>query len=277
MTLPDFATFHAVCSKGLSAIRPLKDSEIPDNEGWLFKTGYPPSYQAYGRMRALMALQDVISLRPQRFLEVAAGDAALSACVATTGCEVVANDLRADKLKESLSFYTNHLAVQIVEGDLFKLDPAQVGRFDVIAACEIIEHVAHPDLMLSHLRKLLTPDGHLLLTTPNGKYIHSHLPTYTEIKDFSELEQRQFKPDADGHLFAFTPEELETVAARAGFKIEHLDVWGTPLITGHYGLRFLSSKPMSRIAHTVERLAQHLPARERFCFSLSAVLCPNSS
>ncbi len=277
MTLPDIAAFQAICAKGLSSIRPLKDAAIADDEGWLFKTNYPPSYQAYGRMRALMALQEIVRLKPQRFLEIAAGDGALSACVELTGCEVFANDLREVQLKEALSAYTNGQRIRVVGGSLFDLDTAQLGKFDVIAACEIIEHVAHPDRMLGHLRKLLTPNGHLLLTTPNGAYIHSRLPTYAEIKDFSELEQLQFKPDADGHLFAFTPEELTMVAARAGFQIEHLQVWGTPLLTGHYGLRFLSSAPLCRTAHLIERLAQHLPGRKRFCFSLSAVLRPNSS
>ena len=72
-------------------------------------------------------------------------------------------------------------------------------------------------------------------------HFRNRLPTYRQIQDFTELEKNQFKPDADGHLFLFTPQELGDVAAEVGLAVEQLYVWGTPLLTGHLGFRFLAN------------------------------------
>ena len=82
-----------------------------------------------------------------------------------------------------------------------ELDPAKVGRFALVIACEVIEHVAHGDQFARQLMEFVAPGGHLLVTTPNGSHVRSKLPTYSQVTDFSALEALQFKPDADGHLY----------------------------------------------------------------------------
>ena len=157
---------------------------------------------------------------------------------------------------------------------MFALDVERLGHFDLVIASEIIEHVAHPDALLRHLKTFLTPAGRLLLTTPNGAYFRHRLPTYTEIESFTELEARQFKPDADGHLFLFTPRELSRLAENSGLQVERLGVRGTPLISGHAGLRVFRTKYLAWLAYRAEQLAQHISqrARERLCAAMTAVL-----
>lgn len=94
------------------------------------------------------------------------------------------------------------------------------------------------------------------------------------IEDFSVLESQEFKPDADGHLFLITPEEMVDLAGRAGLKVERLSLWGTPFITGHAGISRLGSNFACRPCHSLERMTQLLPfaMKARFCFSLSAIL-----
>ena len=125
-----------------------------------------------------------------------------------------------------------------------------------MVACEVIEHVAHPLDLLAHLRDFLEPGGRILLTTPNGLHFRNRLPTYAEVEDFSELETRQFMPDADGHLFLFTPKELIDLVALAGMRVEQLNSWGTPMLTGHSGFRFVAGRHFVRAAYQAERLAQ---------------------
>jgi 2-polyprenyl-6-hydroxyphenyl methylase/3-demethylubiquinone-9 3-methyltransferase len=138
----------------------------------------------------------------------------------------------------------------------------------------VIEHVAHPDELLRHLKRFLEPGGRLLLTTPNGAYFRNKLPTFSEVKDFEELEGKQFKPDADGHLFLFTPNELAELAKSVGWAVEHLSVWGTPILNGHVLFRVLANRSLMKIAYGVEHLTQHLPLSERkyICFAMSAIL-----
>jgi 2-polyprenyl-3-methyl-5-hydroxy-6-metoxy-1,4-benzoquinol methylase len=224
---PEFKLFANACRQGLSVVYPLKAEAGPDPFGWKFGAGWPPSYSAFGRMRSLLAVQDALRLKPGRVLEVASGGGGLSACLAKAGCGVVVNDLLEDGTREAIKEYSTGDALQFIGGNLFNLLPEQTGQFDLVIACEIIEHVAHPLDLLKHLREFLLPGGRILLTTPNGSHFRNKLPTYTQVADLSELESRQFMPDADGHLFLFSPQELTELASTAGLRIEQLKCWGT--------------------------------------------------
>lgn len=245
-----------------------------DPEGWKFGRRYPPSHPAFGRMRALLAVQDALLFKPRRALEIAAGGGGLSVRLAASGCEVVVNDLREEVIRRSLGEFTNSDGIRIEGGNVFELSAERLGKFDLVLACEILEHVAHPDELLRHLKTFLEPDGRLFLTTPNGLYFRNKLPTYRDVQDFDDLEARQFQPDADGHLFLLTPAELTEMAVSEGLKVERLAVWGTPMLSGHAALRYLAGRPFVRAAYVTEILAQRLPpaGRARMCAGLSATL-----
>jgi 2-polyprenyl-6-hydroxyphenyl methylase/3-demethylubiquinone-9 3-methyltransferase len=273
--LPEYKRFEQVCDFGLSTLRPLNSAAREDDHwGWNFGQASAPSYWAFGRMRALFTLMEASLLRPKRVLEVAAGDAALSASLASLGCEVFANDLRRENLESAVRNFTNQESIQILPGDLFELNPSETGLFDLVLACEIVEHVAHTVPFLAQLKRFLNPGGHILLTTPNGSYFLNTLPTYSQVEDFTLLESQQFKPDADGHLFLITPAEMCQLAREVDMTIERMDLWATPILTGHAGFRFLSARAALRVHYNLERICQHLPfsARERICTELFVVL-----
>lgn len=270
---PSATLFDQVCREGFSVVRPLLPA-ARDPYGWNFGRARPPSYAAYGRMRFLLALSDARALKPSRVLEVAAGDAALSACLQEMGCEVMANDLRREHLEAAVALFKNGHTITLVPGDLFALSPIDTGLFDLIAACEVIEHLAHPIEFLAKVRQFLTPRGQILLTTPNGLYFRNKIPTYSDIRDFDALESRQFRPDADGHLFLFTPSELAEVAQLAGLRVAHMRVWGTPLLSGESGARLLCRLFTPRMSYWMETSCQRLPQpiAMRISNSISAVL-----
>jgi 2-polyprenyl-3-methyl-5-hydroxy-6-metoxy-1,4-benzoquinol methylase len=225
-------------------------------------------------MRAMLTLLEASALKPKTVLEVAAGDAALSACLATMGCSAAANDLRAENLTNAVANFTNAESIRCLPGNLFDLDPREIGQFDLVLACEIVEHVAHTVDFLQQLKRFVAPGGHILLTTPNGAYFRNKLPTHSEIQDFTALEQQQFKPDSDGHLFLITPQEMESLAHQAGLVVERLVLWATPVVTGHVRLAMLSNPVLCWGCYYLERLFQSLPfsIKEKACFNFSAVL-----
>ena len=116
--------------------------------------------------------------------------------------------------------------------------------------------------------------GRILITTPNGAYFRNKLPTHSQIQDFTALEKQQFQPDADGHLFLITPQEMESLAHQAGLEVERMVLWGTPAVTGHARLALLSTPAACWGCYQLERLSQSLPfsMREKACFSLFIVL-----
>ena len=274
--LPEYSLFKSVCSRGLSQIRPLKETAI-DPQGWNFGSAWPPSYPAYGRMRALIALSDALELKPNSVLEIAAGDAALCASLAFRGCKVTANDLRKEHLENAILEFRNADSIQVSPGNLFDLDPEATGLSDLVIACEIVEHVAHTVEFLKQLKRFVAPGGRILLTTPNGSYFRNKLPTHSMIQDFTALEKDEFKPDADGHLFLITPEEMVDLASQAGLKVERLSLWGTPFLTGHAGMARWSSPSWCRPSLYLERLTQKLPfaVQAKLCFALAVVLTPD--
>lgn len=269
MTIP-VELVNAAMSSGLSSIRPIA-RRGEDPYGWNFGSARMPSYWAYGRMRALHAIIEAERLRPRRVLEVAAGDAALCASLRErTGCEVVANDLREANLREALEAFSNGKEISILPGNVFEIPPESVQPFDLVIACEIIEHVAHGVEFLQHLGRLMTKDGRILLTTPNGSHFRNVLPGYYDIPDHSVLESRQFKPDADGHLFLIRPSELHRMAKEAGLVVERIELWGSPFVTGHGMLRLFSGiLPRAFCLKMESTIAGRW---ERLCFAMSAVL-----
>src|SRR5437763_16415197 len=83
-----------VWEKGLSCIRPFKPAGGADTSAieteWNFGPCFPPSYQAFGRMRALLAAIQTSQMAGHRVLEVAAGDGSLATGLAAQGREVYA-------------------------------------------------------------------------------------------------------------------------------------------------------------------------------------------
>lgn len=236
-----------------------------DATHWLFEPGLPPSYSAAGRLRFALTLRDALAFQPKRVLEVAAGGGLLSACLAEPGRRVVLNDLR--DMSGEVALWDTGEPLEFVQGNLLELDPKKLGTFDLVIACDVIEHVARGDAFLAQLRKFVSPGGNLLLTTPNGAYFRNKLPTYSQVKDFTEAESRQFKPDADGHLFLYTRAELEKVARDAGFLPEHGYFSVTPWMSGQGGFRILPST--SALVPFYVALDRMSSGSERFCAQLT--------
>ena len=116
-------------------------------------------------------------------------------------------DLRREFLRYA-QLKDNESNVNFIKGNSLKL-PFKENIFDCILLGEIIEHIAYPEILFAEIYPILKRDGLVIITTPNGNEIFSKLPTYEEIKDDRcKFIQKQFKPDADGHLFLFTSDDF---------------------------------------------------------------------
>lgn len=223
--------------------------------GSLERRGYTYAYSL--RREQTLRLVRQAGLTPgAKVLDVAAAQGNFSLALAELGYEVTWNDLR-QELAGYVSLKDETGALRFAPGNAFELQFP--GRFDLVLATEVIEHVAHPDEFLRQLRELARPGGCIVLTTPNGGYFRNRLPSFSEIGDTMTLETRQFRPDADGHLFLLHARELRDLARAAGLVVEELVLFCNSLTNGHMKLEAALRRLPRNLVETIERATQRMP------------------
>ncbi len=98
-----------------------------------------------------------------------------------------------------------------VVGNLERGIPATSGAFDVIWCSEVIEHLQHPEFFLAECRRILKPQGQLILSTPNSGYYVYRLLRAVGFK-WEKLQH-------PGHRQFFTPRSLLKLLQHCGFKV----------------------------------------------------------
>jgi 2-polyprenyl-3-methyl-5-hydroxy-6-metoxy-1,4-benzoquinol methylase len=211
---------------------------------------------------------------PARVLELAAAQGNYSITLAGLGYDVTWNDLRAELADYVRLKLPDTSRLEFAAGNIFELADVHVGRYDVVVALEVIEHVAHPDDFVRKLATLVRPGGAIVLSTPNGGYVLNNLPRFSDCPDPSVFESVQFKPNSDGHIFLIHEDEMRAFAGSAGLTVERLDLVTNPLTAGHLKLRYLLRMAPAALVQGVERLSAALPraAQRRLAVHMVAVL-----
>ena len=138
------------------------------------------------------------------FLEVGAGDCALSARVAATARQVYAVDIS----NQAQGTLPGNVRVVLTDGRSIDVPPASV---DLAFSDQLMEHL-HPDDALEQLRNIhraLKPGGVYLCVTPNRMYGPS------DISAFFDDEARGF------HLKEYSLDEIRAAFFAAGFDRAH--------------------------------------------------------
>jgi len=224
--------------------------------GERFNPGYAYAYAA--RRETTLGLLRAVVAPGARILDVAAAQGNFTLALAELGYRVTWNDLRSD-LADYVRLKHERGEVTYAPGNAFELGFRE--EFDAVLIAEVIEHVAHPDEFLRQAAAMVRPGGAVILSTPNGGYFKNRLPRFSACADPSRFEAGQFKPNADGHIFLLWPDEIRTLAARAGLHVERHVLFTTPLTNGHLGTgRLLRVLPRGFV-QACERLARMAPLR----------------
>jgi 2-polyprenyl-6-hydroxyphenyl methylase/3-demethylubiquinone-9 3-methyltransferase len=189
-------------------------------------------------------------------LDVAAAQGNFRLLFAERGYKVVWNDFRSE-LEDYVRLKYEHGDIKYRPGNI--LDMGFSSAFDAILITEVIEHVAHPDMFLAHIAEMLKPGGIIVMSTPNGAHLLNRLPRFSDCPDPSLFEQDQFKPDGDGHIFLLWPDEVRSMASRAGLIMESHNVFTTPWINGRHRSSALMSRLPKSLIDFVEGKADQLP------------------
>jgi ubiquinone/menaquinone biosynthesis C-methylase UbiE len=152
-----------------------------------------------------------------RALDIGCGAGEFTAELADAGAQAVGADVAEGALRRARDAHPG------IEFELVPIDgrlPFADNRFELVWASEVIEHVADTARWLSELRRVLTPGGTLLITTPSHGRIRLLL---------SGLEP--FADPLGDHLHLYTARSLRTVLSEFGFgEIAIRAAGGPPLL-----------------------------------------------
>jgi 2-polyprenyl-6-hydroxyphenyl methylase/3-demethylubiquinone-9 3-methyltransferase len=197
---------------------------------------------------------------PLDILDVGCAQGTLALLLAEHGHRVTAVDLRQEFLDYARSRHT-HGDVRFLRANA--LEEAIPGRYDLVFANQIIEHVVYPERLTARLAGVLRPGGRLVMATPNGDYLRNRLPAFREIGDPRQWEHRQHTADADGHFFAYVADELLDVFRSAGLREVRAMFFESPWISGHMRVRHVHRWMPAAVLRALDRLSLAMPGLGR--------------
>ena len=82
------------------------------------------------------------------------------------------------------------------------------GAFDVAFCLELVEHVENPSFVVRELKRVVKPDGAIVLSAPNPYYYEEFLANLLH------------RPDTEGHISTFTPRAIRRLVSFQGLDVE---------------------------------------------------------
>ncbi|MBK8066900.1 MAG: class I SAM-dependent methyltransferase [Rhodanobacteraceae bacterium] len=128
----------------------------------------------------------------KRVLDAACGEGYGSALLAQAGAEVLGIDIDEASVAHARSRYTAVPSLRFEQADVTALDHLADADFDLIVSFETLEHVQAQERMLAGFRRLLKPDGILLISSPD-KRTYSDERGYHNEFHVRELYRDQFE------------------------------------------------------------------------------------
>lgn len=175
--------------------RAVYDELKPGTEDYWRKMAAP-------RFRVATLVSELRRLRPKTVVDLGCGNGALLSDLhaALPHTSLVGIDLSAAQLEQNrrampwADFHVANLSLPLPDG---------IGTYDAVVSSELIEHLDEPQALLDNVQRLLTPGGHLLVTTQSGRV--------------GETERRV------GHVRHFTADALAAMLRKAG--LDPVRVW----------------------------------------------------
>lgn len=169
-----------------------------------------PDYARYnpGACHRRRLILDVIApLRATSLLDAGCGDGTLLGFMRQARPDIpdwTGADLSPAQVERNRSRFPG------IRFDVLDLEAAALERtFDLVLCSEVLEHVRDQAAAMRHLARMLTPQGHLVVTCPTGRMYAT---------------ERHF-----GHVHHPTPQELAGLAQASGLRVLSLQNWGWPL------------------------------------------------
>jgi 2-polyprenyl-6-hydroxyphenyl methylase/3-demethylubiquinone-9 3-methyltransferase len=157
------------------------------------------------------AARAVRPLAGKSALDIGCGAGLLCEPLARLGAAVTGVDAAAENIAAAAAHAQGMgLDIRYMAGEVAGLD---IGTFDLVTSVEVIEHVADKPAFLADVAARLSPDGLLVMSTPNRT-------AASRVLLVGAAEAVGYVPRGTHHWEDFvTPEELEALLADAGLTV----------------------------------------------------------
>jgi ubiquinone/menaquinone biosynthesis C-methylase UbiE len=150
-----------------------------------------------------------------RLLDCAAGTGEITCALLRSGRfnHATVIDVSATMLqsaKELLASQIKNAEIELVQSDVFNFKPSD-SRFDLILCLGLIAHTGRLDILLSHLKSMLRPDGRIILQTTLTDHLGTRI--VRALTSRSELARRGYR------LSWFSQGNISDTCDRAGLRI----------------------------------------------------------
>src|SRR3989338_8677 len=146
------------------------------------------------------------------------------------------------------------LGIRAILGDIEKGLPFRSNSFDIVVANQIIEHVHNVDFFIKEIRRIIKPDGYLVISTENLSSWHNlfalllgwqafsqHMSEVKNIGNPLRMARYDNYEKSGMHVKIFTARGLKELLKLHGFKIEK------SFGAGYYPFLSVISQALSRI------------------------------
>jgi 2-polyprenyl-3-methyl-5-hydroxy-6-metoxy-1,4-benzoquinol methylase len=125
----------------------------------------------------------------------------------------------------------------VICGSIYDQIDLPAGHFDVVTMNDVLEHLPESESVLAAIRKLLKPDGKLVLSLPNVRY-------YLNLRDLlfkKDWQYQDFGILDRTHLRFFTQKSAANLLAANGFRVEKVVGINQAQLKTHYRLLFATA------------------------------------
>jgi len=133
----------------------------------------------------------------KKVLDAACGEGYGSHLLANYADKVVAVDIDQNSINHAKQKYGQD-NLKFIQADVLKM-PIPDNSFDVVVSFETLEHLAQHQALLSEYKRVLSPDGVLIISTPD-KAEYSDKTGFNNEFHVKELYQHEFKALLDNHF-----------------------------------------------------------------------------
>jgi len=164
-----------------------------------------PAMDPEAELRFRKALRAADLSQGERLLDIGAKWGGLGECARSSGLKI---DYIGLELSEGNVRKAAELGLDVRLADASELLPIDDHQYDCVVCLELLEHLPAPIGLLGEVRRVLKPEGRVVLSVPNP---------YSWIEVYRELFRR---PDPEGHINGFTTPVMENLLALAGLRLE---------------------------------------------------------